>query len=88
METLFEHPAEHPAAQENLMPIPTPSPQPQKDRNLKVNDRKCDWVFTLPPDHLKHQKILLLTIGGVGVHAVWTGPLGLYYSAYDASATL
>lgn len=75
------------ASQEIIMPIPSPT-LAKKDK-LRVDPKThCDWVFTLPPDHLRHRKILLLTIGGVGVHAVWTGPLGLYYSAYDASANL
>lgn len=74
------------ADQDPLMPVPS-STSPTVPK-LQVNPRThCNWIFDTPPNHLKHRKILLLTIMGVGVHAVWTGQLGAYYSGYDASAS-
>lgn len=80
-ETMYAHPAfsDIIAMQEKIMAV-------NNNPQLAVNPHaKCQWVFTLPPDHLRGKKLLLLTIMGIGVHAVWNGPLGAYYSAYDES---
>lgn len=57
------------------------------DGNRVTPSKPLDWVFQMPPDSLRHQPLMLLTIMSIGVRAVWQGPLGQHYVGYAPDKT-
>jgi len=83
METIYQHPAytELPIKEAAMPKAPT---QEIPTEYCVQPDTRNVWIFDVPPANLMNRKILLLTIMGIGVHAIWQGNLGTHYTGYSA----